>query len=73
MAKLSHPHPQWYVNGVATIELNYQFQVADPLWNTSMYYNPAAIFVYELLPMINTILHYSIHAPSPAHPVGRAC
>ena len=30
-------------------------------------------FLNELLPMLNTILRYSMHAPSQAHPVCRAC
>ena len=55
------------------MELHSQFQFEEPLWNTSYYYNPAEIVFNELLPSKNTILHYSMHTPSPAQPIGLAC
>ena len=40
-----HPHPERHVNGVVTVELYSQFHVVEPLWNESVYYNAAVIFL----------------------------
>ena len=47
MADYDHLHPEQHVNGVTTMEVDPQFQVAEPLQNEAVYYNAAAIF-FEL-------------------------
>ena len=37
-----HPHPEWHITGVATVEVDPQCQVVEPLWNEGDYYNAAA-------------------------------
>ena len=44
MADYVHPHPERHVNGVATVEVDLQFQVVEPLQNKAVYYNAAASF-----------------------------
>ena len=44
MADYVHPHPERHMNGVATVEVDPQFQVVEPLRNEAVYYNAAAIF-----------------------------
>ena len=45
MVSYVHPHPEQHINGVATMEFDSQFQVTEPLWNESVYYNAVAIFL----------------------------
>ena len=44
MADYVHPHPERHVNGVATVEVDPQFQVVEHIWNEAAYYNAAAMF-----------------------------
>ena len=42
-----HLHPKWHVNGVATVEVDSQFQMVEPIVNEAVYYNTAAIFLIK--------------------------
>ena len=42
--KIFHPHPERHGNRVATMEVDSQFKVVEPLPNKSVYYNMAVIF-----------------------------
>ena len=45
MAYYAPPHPERHVNGVATVEVYFQFQVLELLWNEAVYYNVSAMFL----------------------------
>ena len=41
MMEYLHMYPERHVNGVATVEVDPQFQVVEPLRNASVYYSAA--------------------------------